>query len=132
MRNARSLVGSALLCLGVYLAASLADPPASRAQDTITVEQCRDQLLSGDFIVTDGGKDFRPLNHVPRDLAKTVQEIIDRKASKDFGRSEERFDRAYAATMRKVREGKWAIDETSQIILDDCYFAVHPDADITD
>ena len=132
MRNARSLGGMTVLCLGLCLASGLVDAPPAHAQDTVTLEQCRDQLLSGDFVVTDGGKDFRPLNHVARDFAKTVQEIIDRKASKDFGRSEERFDRVYGATMRKIREGKWAIDETSQIILDDCYFAVHPNADITD
>lgn len=130
MRNARFPAGWAAFCLGLLLA--LSDVPSSHAQDTVTLEQCRDQLLSGDFVVTDGGKDFRPLNHVPRDFAKTIQELIDRKASKDFGRSEERFDRVYGATMRKVRDGKWAIDETSQIILDDCYFAAHPDADTTD
>jgi hypothetical protein len=134
-RMHRSMTG----LIAFILAASFFSPSAfaikfaikEEADPLVTPEQCRDQLLSGDFTIVDG-KDQKPLLHVARQLAQAIQDLIDRKGSKDEPKAQERFDRAHDDVMRRILDGRWGIDETSENILDDCYYSLHPEADPTD
>ncbi len=117
----------------VLLIFLLTVPPNAAAMEEaedapVTLEQCQAQLLSGDFVVTDSRKDHRPLPQVARKLAKSIQEIIEK--GKKGG--PERFDRQRAEVLHHVIDGRWVMSETSEDILDDCFFAVHPDAELAE
>ncbi|HSA59286.1 MAG TPA: hypothetical protein VLJ37_06330 [bacterium] len=108
-----------LLSVSAWSSEETADAPE-------TLDQCLAQLVSGDFVVTDSRKDHRPLPHVTRRLAKSIQEIIERQVGT------ERFDRRRQEVLKCVIDGRCGISETSEDILDNCFFAVHPDAEVAE
>jgi hypothetical protein len=117
--------------LAFFLATGLSALAMEGPDTPVTFEQCRDQLLSGDFVITQDkqdGKEIKPMPQFARHLARTVQDLIDKKGSKDFPKAVERFDRIHDGLMQKIVDGKLGIDETSENILDDCFYSVHPDA----
>lgn len=98
------------------------------AQDApVTLEECRDRLASGDFVVTDGRNGHKPVPQVGQRLSRSVQEAID-----DRRNGTPRFDKLRQEVLKRVIDGRWTISETSEDILDDCFFAVHPDAEVTE
>jgi hypothetical protein len=103
------------------------------ADGPATLEHCRDRLLAGDMVVTDTRRDHRPVTKVSQRLARSVDEIIEkRNGDKDKKNETQRFDRLRQEVLERVIDGRWNISETSEDILDDCYFAVHPDAEVAD
>jgi hypothetical protein len=124
--NPRSLLLLFAVLFTALPSAGWAEEAVEEAKDApVTLEQCRDQLI-GDFVVTDNGKE-KPLPHVARKLAKSVQETLDDKKN-----GTARFDRLRREVLERVINGRWTISETSEDILDDCFFAVHPDAEIAE
>jgi hypothetical protein len=128
-----SIAVSAAFFFALFLlAAARARAVEDESETPITFEQCRDQLMSGDFVVVDERKDLSPQPHVALKLARAVQDMIDRKGSKDETKARERFDRLHDEVIRRILENKWGFDETSENILDDCHYAFHPEADPSD
>jgi hypothetical protein len=85
------------------------------------------------LVVTDARKDHRNLPQVSQRLARSVDEIIERRnGGKEKKNETQRFDRLRQEVLERVIDGRWNISETSEDILDDCYFAVHPDAEATE
>jgi len=96
----------------------------------VSLEQCRAQLLSGDFSVMDLRRDNRVMPNIARHFAKIIDEMIEHKGEKDVEKGKDRFDRARANLLERIIDGRWGMSETSDDILSDCFFAVHPEADV--
>lgn len=126
--------GWTLTLLAALVLGSLSLPSRSFATTgdsdvPVTLEQCRDQLLSGEFGVFDLRKEARVMPGVARQFSRIIDEIIARKGTKDFEKSKDRFDRARGNLLERIIDGRWGMNETSDDILSDCFFAVHPEAE---